>query len=72
MTAPMAKQASFASGATPMCSAPVLPSAATMPATWVPWPLPRSVLSYGEPVVGTTSIGSVPAFTYSGLTRMVL
>jgi hypothetical protein len=51
---------------------PEVPSAAMMPATWVPCPLPRSVLLYGPWSTGTGNVGWVPALAYSGLKSVTL
>ena len=72
ITAPMAKHASSASGATPRWSGLLVPSAATIPATCVPWPDPRSVLEYGVSPIGIGSTGLVPALAYSGLSSTTL
>src|SRR3954447_1882771 len=72
----MAKQARSAPGATPyrLPSVTEDESAAMMPATWVPCPLPRSVLETGPLSTGTTSVleESGGTLAYSALTSVTL
>ncbi len=52
----------------------MVPSAAMMPETWVPWPDPRSVFWYGPTSLGTAMVllASTCPLTYSGLTTLTL